>query len=188
LPTTVTHAVLAGAAAKTFGERENPLRLWCAAVAVSILPDADVLGFSFGVNYGDFLGHRGFFHSPFFSLVLSVLCVSVLFRHHRPFRATWWKYVAFLSVVGASHGVLDAFTDGGLGIALLAPFDNTRYFAAWRPIPVAPIALRPFLGGWGLQVIFWEIAYLCVPMCVALAGFMFIKSRRRGERQKRQRA
>lgn len=44
-------------------------------------------------------------------------------------------------LIMASHGVLDAFTDGGLGIALLWPFTNTRYSAPWRPIPVAPIGM-----------------------------------------------
>jgi hypothetical protein len=32
-------------------------------------------------------------------------------------------------------------TDGGLGCALFWPFDTTRYFAPWRPIPVSPIGL-----------------------------------------------
>ena len=39
----------------------------------------------------------------------------------------------------ASHGVLDALTDGGPGVAFLAPFDDTRYFFPWRPIRVSPL-------------------------------------------------
>jgi hypothetical protein len=35
-------------------------------------------------------------------------------------------------------------TDGGLGAALLWPSSLTRYFAPWRPIPVAPIGLDFF--------------------------------------------
>ena len=35
-------------------------------------------------------------------------------------------------------------TDGGLGCALLWPFNLTRHFAPWRPIPVAPIGLAFF--------------------------------------------
>ena len=34
--------------------------------------------------------------------------------------------------------------DGGLGCALFWPFDLTRYFAPWRPIPVAPIGMDFF--------------------------------------------
>ena len=33
-------------------------------------------------------------------------------------------------------------TTGGLGPALLWPFDNERMFLWWRPIPVAPIGVR----------------------------------------------
>jgi hypothetical protein len=33
----------------------------------------------------------------------------------------------------ASHGVLDATTNGGLGVAFFSPFDNRRYFLPWRP-------------------------------------------------------
>jgi hypothetical protein len=40
----------------------------------------------------------------------------------------------YFFVVTASHGALDAMTDGGLGIAFFAPFDNTRYFFPFRPI------------------------------------------------------
>ena len=169
LATTFTHAVLAGAAATAFGGREKPLRLYAVAILVSVLPDADVIGFRFGVRYGAFLGHRGFFHSPFFALTVSVLCVAVLFRHLRPFSAGWWKHLALFFLLGASHGLFDAATDGGLGVALLAPFDNTRHFLRWTPIPVSPIGLRAFLQGRGLRVIIWEIAYLWAPASVAAA-------------------
>jgi len=57
----------------------------------------------------------------------------------------------------ASHGLLDALTNGGRGIALLWPFTNARYFAPWRPIPVAPIGLR-FLSSRGLHVALVELA------------------------------
>ena len=37
------------------------------------------------------------------------------------------------------HGLLDALTDGGLGVALAWPWSDARIFAPWRPLPVAPI-------------------------------------------------
>jgi hypothetical protein len=40
-------------------------------------------------------------------------------------------------------------TDGGLGCALLWPISLTRYFAPWRPIPVAPIGFGFLSAGWG---------------------------------------
>jgi hypothetical protein len=51
----------------------------------------------------------------------------------------------------ASHALLDTLTNGGLGCALLWPFDLTRYFAPWNPIPVAPIGLY-FFSPYGLTV------------------------------------
>ena len=178
MPTTTTHAILAAAAAKAFGEPEKTLRLWCATIAVSVLPDADTLGFSLGVSYGDILGHRGFFHSPFFALVLALVCTTAFFSR-RPLSRAWWKYVAFFFLVGASHGVLDAFTDGGLGVALLAPFSDARCFSPWRPIPVAPIGFWAAFSDWGLRVIGWEIAHLWLPAFAVLAGFVIARRRLR---------
>ena len=69
------------------------------------------------------------------------------------------------AVVCASHGVLDAFTDGGKGIALLWPMTAERFFFPWRPIPVAPIGA----GMWsarGLFVLAFEAA-IFTPIVVA---------------------
>lgn len=56
---------------------------------------------------------------------------------------------------GATHSLLDALTDGGLGVALLWPFSNERFFAPWRPIPVAPIGAG-MLSSRGLHVLLIE--------------------------------
>jgi len=104
-----------------------------------------------------------------------IIFVLIFFRQHRLFSRSWWKYVVFFSLVGASHGLLDALTDDGLGIALLAPFDNTRYFFPWTPIPVSSIGLRAFLSDWGLRVIIFEIVYIWVPVIVVLLGVLFVK-------------
>lgn len=55
------------------------------------------------------------------------------------------------SLVLASHALLDTLTDGGRGCALFWPFSDARYFAPYRPIPVAPIGLG-FLSARGLSV------------------------------------
>ncbi|HVR39947.1 MAG TPA: metal-dependent hydrolase, partial [Thermoanaerobaculia bacterium] len=44
-----------------------------AGVIASILPDADVAGFAFGIPYGSMFGHRGFTHSILFALLASLL-------------------------------------------------------------------------------------------------------------------
>ncbi len=55
------------------------------------------------------------------------------------------------ALVVASHALLDTLTDGGLGCALFWPFDLTRYFAPWTPLPVSPIGLG-YLSPYGLYV------------------------------------
>jgi inner membrane protein len=70
-------------------------------------------------------------------------------------------------LVAASHGVLDAFTDGGKGIALWWPFSSARVFAPWRPIPVSQIGLRA-LGPAGLDVMARELLMFLPLFAVAL--------------------
>jgi len=72
-------------------------------------------------------------------------------------------------VVTASHGLLDALTDGGLGVAFLAPFSGERFFFPWQPIEVSPIGLRRFLSGRGLEVLRSELLWVWLPS-ILLAG------------------
>jgi inner membrane protein len=120
--------------------------------ALSLLPDADVIGFSFGVEYGDPWGHRGATHSIAFALALAAAIGLAAPKFKLPRLRTW----VVASIVLVSHGLLDTMTDGGLGCALLWPFDLTRYFAPWRPIPVAPIGLY-FFSPYGLFVALREL-------------------------------
>ena len=62
----------------------------------------------------------------------------------------------------ASHGLLDTLTDGGLGVALLWPVSNHRFFAPIRPIPVAPIGLG-LLTRRGATVLVTELEF-CLPL------------------------
>lgn len=121
--------------------------------ALSMLPDADVIGFPLGVRYADEWGHRGATHSLVFAAAVGIVAGLVAPRFHAPAFRTF--LVATLVV--ASHSLLDTLTDGGLGCALFWPFDQTRYFARWRPIPVAPIGLG-YLSPYGLYVACTELA------------------------------
>lgn len=149
---TVGHLVAGLVAARLRPLPEDASRVgWsCALVALSFLPDADVVAFALGIPYAAPLGHRGAAHSLVFAAggaLLLGLCVPRLRRV---------DLVLLVFAVVASHGVLDAFTDGGLGIAFLWPFSNERFFAPWRPIPVAPIGAR-LLSASGLQVVLVEL-------------------------------
>ena len=75
---------------------------------------------------------------------------------------------AALFLLTASHGILDAFTNGGLGVALLSPFDNGRYFFPWTPIEVSPIGVRAFFSAWGLGVLKSELLWVWLPLGIGV--------------------
>ena len=181
MPTVITHSAVALVAAKAFGPEAPPRRFWLLSIFCSVIPDADVLTFSFGIPYGHFFGHRGFFHSPFFGLLLGVLVVSVFFRNEKIFSRRWWFYLIYFSILSASHGILDAFTNGGLGIALLSPFDATRYFFPWRPILVSPIGLAGFLSKRGLMTLKSELLWLWIPLIIMLVVSSLIRYEQKRE-------
>ena len=132
-----------------------------AGVACSIVPDVDVLGFAFGVPYGAPLGHRGLTHSLCFAFVLSGLVAFALRSRlqDRSFRSVW----LYLFAATASHGLLDACTNGGLGVALLAPFSDARYFFPLRPIEVSPLSAARFLSDRGRVVLLSEALWVWLP-------------------------
>jgi inner membrane protein len=121
-----------------------------------------VIGFRFGVPYGDFWGHRGFTHSLVFAALIAVAVTSVVFRRGVP-NLSQYSLALYLFLATASHGVLDAMTNGGLGVAFLSPFDNTRYFFPWRPIRVSPIAMGRFFGARGYLILQSELLWIWLP-------------------------
>ena len=161
------------------GQR-RPVRLWLLSVACTILPDLDVLAFSFGIPYHHFFGHRGFFHSPFFALCFSSILLCIFFRDVKLFTKKWWLYWGYFSMLMASHGILDAFTNGGLGIALLSPFSNTRFFAPWTPIEVSAIGgMSVLFTRRGMLVLWSEFCLIWMPLLIILSLRIPIKRLRR---------
>ena len=149
-------------------------RFWYLAILCSILPDIDVLGFEFGIRYGDLWGHRGMTHSLLFAAVIAVI---MAFRFARA-RAERLKLALLLFVITASHGVLDAMTNGGLGVAFFSPFDTRRYFFPWTPIQVSPIGASGFFSSRGINVLWSEMVWLWGPSIV-LGAFLWIVQRTR---------
>ena len=123
MPTIISHAVVAAAAGKVLGAKRRVL-VWGALL--SMLPDIDVVWFSFGMRYHDMLGHRGFTHSLLFALFAAIAVTAVATRNVPRYTPGWFGTLAFLFVCAASHGVLDAMTNGGSGIPFFFPFDNSN--------------------------------------------------------------
>ena len=144
---------MAAARAQSSGGARRPsLAAMVFWAALSFLPDADVIGFGLGVRYADAWGHRGATHSLAFSLALGSAIGLLAPRYGRPAVQTG----VMATLVVASHALLDTLTDGGLGCALFWPFDLTRYFAPWTPLPVSPIGFG-YLSPYGLFVAIFEI-------------------------------
>ena len=62
---------------------------------------------------------------------------------------------------------------GGLGVALLAPFSNARYFFPWRPIEVSPISVQRFFSRRGVQIMRSELRWVWLPAAgVVILGVM----------------
>lgn len=172
MPTILSHPAAALALGSTLAER----RLLIAGSVCTIIPDADVLAFYAGIPYAHPLGHRGFSHSLFFAVVLGS-GTAWLWRRCVDRQARLAKLIPYFTLATMSHGLLDAMTDGGLGVGFFIPFNNERYFLPWRPIRVSPIGVAGFLER-GLPVIASEIRWIWIPSAVAaLAGTLLRKRR-----------
>lgn len=171
-----SHAVAALGIGACFYRPGTPKRVWIAGAICSVVPDLDVIGFRFGIRYGDFWGHRGFTHSLLFAGLLATLVVLLAFRQAIPDlnRFALWSYF-FLAT--ASHGFLDAMTDGGLGVAFFSPFNNTRYFLPWRPIRVSPIGVARFFSNRGLEVVQSELLWIWLPAALLVVSAWLFRRR-----------
>ncbi len=177
MPTIVTHGFVAALLGKSLIAARVPARLWLLSVVCSILPDIDVLGFPLGIRYQDMLGHRGLSHSLVFAISLSLIATLLAFPRV-PQKSTRFLLFSYFFAVTASHGVLDAMTDGGLGVAFFAPFDDTRYFFPFRPIKVSPIGLA-FLSARGLDVLWSEFLWVCIPSSIIAGTILGLRKVRR---------
>ena len=171
MPTTITHALVGLGLAEVFAPRPRPVSFYGLAAVLAVAPDVDVLAFRFGIPYGAFLGHRGFLHS--------LCCAALAGLAAAALTSSWfavggWFLFAFFFGVVAAHDLLDGFTNGGLGIAYLSPFDTTRYFFPWRPIQVSPIG-RGFFSRWGLRALLSEVLWVWVPLAVLVGAVLLLR-------------
>jgi inner membrane protein len=171
----VSHAIVAVTIGMAFPRPRPRARYWLAAF-LSILPDADVIGFFNGVEYDSLLGHRGLTHSLVFAAVVAGMLIAIpgIVRPTWGPRGSTWLYL-FLAC--ASHGLLDAMTDGGLGIAFFSPFSNTRYFLPWRPIMVGPINILEAFSPWGREIALSELKWVIGPCLAVILTVFAIRKR-----------
>lgn len=156
-----SHAAVAATIGAVSGRDAVNRRVLALGMVCAVLPDIDVIGFFFDIPYESLWGHRGLTHSLSFALLWSASLAWVSSRGE-PAAITGGRFL-YLFLCTASHGVLDALTDGGLGVAFLSPFDPARYFFPVRPIVVSPIGIGEFFSHWGLKVVMSELAWIWLP-------------------------
>jgi inner membrane protein len=171
-----SHAIFAVAIGSAL---EMPPSACVLGAALSVVPDLDVIGFRFGINGAGPLGHRGFTHSLLFAGLVATAVVLAygdrwsIARSHR--RRVLWLYL-FLAT--ASHGVLDGFTNGGLGVAFYAPFDNARYFFPVRLLRVSPVVAQTLFTPESVVVTPSELVWVWIPSIALIVAAHYWRSRR----------
>lgn len=160
MPTMMSHIAVPLACKLGLPRTAMTGRLVLLAMFCSILPDFDVVAFRLGIPYESQWGHRGFTHSFFFAAMLGLLLTT--FSQRLACRPIVVFTVIFLST--ASHALLDAATNGGLGVALFWPFSEQRYFLPWTPIAVSPIGIKNFLTERGAVVLLSEFYWVWLPV------------------------
>ena len=175
MPSIFSHAVTAAALGSAYPALPSSAQFWLLSITCSILPDIDVVGHALGVPYRSVWGHRGITHSLAFAAVLVLAVVTLAFPHAERLSTSWWSLIVYFFMVTALHPVLDAMTNGGLGVAFFAPFDNTRYFLPWRPIEVSPIGVRAFFTTRGLVVLQSEFVWIWIPSGIWIAAVWLIQ-------------
>jgi inner membrane protein len=167
MATLFTHAALpwlALRASKTPVDR----KLLAGALLCATVADLDLIGAAFDVRPGDLFGHRGLTHSLVWAGMLAVLGAFAL-------GGRWRHTFLVLFAAGASHGLIDTFTQGE-HVALFSPLSLQRFALAWRPVPTSPLGVPEFLSGWGVLVVLNELMLVVAPVALLLRGWSLWRS------------
>lgn len=168
-----THAIAGAAIASALAPRRYVRATIIVAAAAAMLPDADIIGHSFGIDYHDVFGHRGSTHSLLFAALVGIGAALLLWRLRRT--EPTWRVAACLFVAIASHGALDALTNARLGVAFFAPFDVTRYRFGFTPIPAAPLHASVLLTDRGARVLASEALWVLIPAAVLAGAALLVR-------------
>ncbi|MET0851685.1 MAG: metal-dependent hydrolase [Candidatus Rokuibacteriota bacterium] len=171
MPTILTHAVVAVGLARLL-PKPLPVAVSLLGAGVAILPDVDVLAWPLGLARDSAWAHRGLTHSlPAAAVTAAALALAA----RRWIGVGTPLLAAYLLAAMASHGLLDAATNGGWGVAFWAPFDMERHFFAWRPVEVSPIGWS-FVGRRGLAVLWSELRWIWLPLAAVITTVEVVRS------------
>ncbi len=169
------HAAASTAIGVACGLSRKQWRLLLLGACCAVMPDLDSLGFWAGIAYDHPLGHRGASHSVAAAVLVGLASHALLSRDG----AAWERHrigvYCFLATL--SHGLLDAMTNGGLGVAFFFPFSNERYFFPVRPIEVSPLEPTRFFTWRAVRILVTEALWVGIPSVLLGAGMRWYRRR-----------
>ena len=177
MPTIFSHAIFAAVTGKAFLKKPVSAGFWFLTAVCAMIPDADVLSYSFGAERGGMFSHRGFTHSIVFAVLFGTFAAFIARRFLKaPFSSA--RLAVFFSLATFSHPLLDMLTNGGSGVALFAPLSGRRFAFPWRPIEVSPIGLR-FFSDRGRAVILSEMLWVWLPATAIFVLSLIVRKGRK---------
>jgi inner membrane protein len=154
--------------------RPKPLLYWALAAFLPVVPDLDAFS---NAAYGSAYGHRGFTHSLAFAAAAGLVAAAATYRY---FRVRFVPLFGLFFLATASHGVLDALTNGGFGIPFLWPFSDQRW-GPYGPISYPDIALE-FPDPRTSKAVRSELLYVWLPVGAAVVlvqAYRLVSGRKR---------
>ena len=172
MPTIVSHVATAIPISLLGLKGKMNKKVLAFSALMALVPDLDGIGYALGVEYASTFGHRGFSHSLIFVILVAWLFCLFLKKQKQISQKT--LFLNFFTI-GTLHILMDAMTNGGLGVALLAPFSNARFFLPWTPIEVSAILPQYFWKMNGSSVIRFEFLYIVLPSIMISTLLVFQK-------------
>ena len=127
MPTLIGHSITGLSVSTLFLARPYIKRVGFLCVICSVIPDLDAIGFCLGIPYEHWLGHRGFSHSILFAVFFALRAsLFILDIEKSPKKRGFLLSAFFICVV--MHDILDAMTNGGLGVSLRSRHSVRRVY------------------------------------------------------------
>lgn len=160
------HALAGLTISAAFTKGRPPRRTWAFAMACALAPDLDWFTGFLPFLDGTSLSHRGMSHSLIAAGLIATAAMLIGFRSDLRNPRPW----ACLLSAAFSHGLLDACTFGGTGVAFLLPFSRARFVCVWQPIFVSPIPLSGKLFDWLLFSLGTEVVWIGIPALLVFSA------------------
>jgi inner membrane protein len=135
MATIMTHALVGYTLARICVRKPVSPLYWLLVVIAPMLPDLDVIAFKYNIPYEACWGHRGASHSIAIAFVTALILVTVFkvltrTSGFKVLKDCFWGL--FLGIT--SHAMLDAFTNGGLGVAIFLAYELCPLFLSDSPV------------------------------------------------------